>query len=221
MNNDKQRVREIIARRGAKEVKDGYVVNLGIGVPTLIPNFIDENTDVVFQGENGQLGMGSMVDACDADPNIINPSGAHINVVKGASFFDSAESFVLIRGGHVHVTFLGALQADAKGNIANWIIPGKRTNGMGGAMDLLSGAKRVILAMEHTSKGELKILDQCTLPLTAAGKVSMIITEYGVMEVTPQGLLVTEINPQYTPEEMQSVTGCKLNFSPDLRPMQQ
>ena len=211
--------REIIARRGAMEVKEGYIVNLGIGVPTLIPEFIDSSIDVTFQGENGQLGMGDVCTEDEIDTNVINPSGVHIKLVSGGSFFDSADSFMLIRGGHVDVTFLGALQADEKGNIANWIIPGKKTPGMGGAMDLLSGAKSVILAMEHTAKGNIKILDMCTLPLTAAGKVSMIITEYGVMNITPEGLLVTEISPEYTPEQMQEVTGCKLIFAKDIKPM--
>lgn len=211
--------REIIARRGAKEVEDGYVINLGIGVPTLIPQFIDSSFDVTFQGENGLLGMGNVCCEEKIDKDVINPSGVHIETIAGASFFDSADSFMLIRGGHVHVTFLGALQADEKGNIANWIIPGKKTPGMGGAMDLLNGAKRVILAMEHTAKGAFKILDQCTLPLTAAGRVNMIITEYGVMDVTDKGLLVTEISPEYTQEQMQEVTGCKLIFAENIKPM--
>ncbi len=216
----KLNARQIIARRGAKEVKDGYVVNLGIGVPTLIPAFIDPSFDVTFQGENGQLGMGDVCkDEASINPDVINPSGVHIDLVPGACFFDSADSFALIRGGHVDVTFLGALQADAKGNIANWIIPGKKTPGMGGAMDLLTGAKHVILAMEHTAKGSIKILEECTLPLTAAGKVNMIITEYGVMRPTPQGLLVTELSPEYTKEQMQEVTGAKLIFADDLIPM--
>lgn len=215
----KLNTREIIARRGSKEVKEGYIVNLGIGVPTLIPQFIDASIDVTFQGENGQLGMGDVSSEDEIDVNVINPSGVYNKLVKGGSFFDSADSFLLIRGGHVDVTFLGALQADEKGNIANWIIPGKKTPGMGGAMDLLNGAKNVILAMEHTAKGNIKILDICTLPLTAAGKVTMIITEYGVMTVTPEGLLVTEISPEYTQEQMQEVTGCKLIFATDIKPM--
>lgn len=211
--------REIIAQRGAKEVQDGFIINLGIGVPTLIPKFLDTSIDVTFHGENGLLGMGDICCEEKQDPNIYNPSGFQIEIVNGAAFFDSADSFAIIRGGHIDVTFLGALQADEKGNIANWIIPGKKTPGMGGAMDLLNGAKRIILAMEHTAKGNIKILDMCTLPLTAAGKVDMIITEYGVMKVTKEGLLVTEINPDYTHEQMQEVTGCKLIFAEDIKPM--
>ncbi len=216
---NKLSARDIIARRGAKEVQDGYVINLGIGVPTLIPMYLEDNVDVTFQGENGQLGMGGACQEHEIDPDIINPGGVHTTIIKGASFFNSADSFALIRGGHVDVTFLGALQADQYGNIANWAIPGKKTTGMGGAMDLVSGAKRVILAMEHTAKGSLKILDKCTLPLTAAGKVDLIITEYGVMEVTPQGLKVIEINPEYTQQQMQEVTGCELIFPTDIKPM--
>lgn len=211
--------REIIARRGAAEVEDGYIINLGIGVPTLIPNYIPEGKEITFQGENGMLGMGELAFDEDVNPNVINPSGFPVKTIRGGCFFDSADSFILIRGGHVDVTFLGALQADSKGNIANWMIPGKKSPGMGGAMDLLNGAKRVILAMEHTVKGEKKILEHCTLPLTAAGRVDMIITEYGVMKVTKDGLLVTEINPNYTKEQMQEVTGAKLIFSDTLKAM--
>lgn len=217
--NNKLSTREIIARRGAVEVEDGYLINLGIGIPTLIPMFISTDKSVTFQGENGMLGMGELAFGEDVNPNVINPSGLPVKTTKGGSFFDSADSFILIRGGHVDVTFLGALQADAKGNIANWIIPGKKTPGMGGAMDLLNGAKRVILAMEHTSNGNMKILEECTLPLTAAGRVDMIITEYGVMKVTKDGLLVIEKNPNYTREQMQDVTGAKLNFSVNLKDM--
>ena len=208
--------KEIIARRGAK---DGFIINLGIGVPTLIPQFLNKDIYVTFQSENGLLGMGDSCCEAEIDLDVTNPGGGYIKTIPGASFFDSADSFALIRGGHVDVTFLGALQADEKGNLANWAIPGKRTLGMGGAMDLLSGAKNIILAMEHTANGNIKILDMCTLPLTAAGKVNMIITEYGVFNVTEKGLLVTEINPEYTQEQVQAVTGCKLIFAEDIKPM--
>ena len=183
---DKNEMREVIAKRAAKELHDGDVVNLGIGIPTLIPNYLPEGVTVTLQTENGAMGMGPTPEEGKEDKNLINAGGGAITLLPGACTFDSATSFAIIRGGHVNVSFLGALQVDEKGNLANWIIPGKMAPGMGGAMDLVVGAKRVILTMEHTQKGAPKILKECTLPLTAAGQVNMIITEMGVMDITPK-----------------------------------
>lgn len=213
---EKNQIREVIAKRAALELHDGDVVNLGIGLPTLVPNYLAEGIKVTIQSENGLLGMGPAPEAGKEDTNFINAGGGYITYFSGASCFDSSLSFSIIRGNHVDVTILGALQVDSKGNLANWMIPGKRTPGMGGAMDLIVGAKKVILAMEHTARGNHKILEQCTLPLTAEGEVDMIITEMGVMEVTPQGLLLTEINPHFTVEEVQAATSAKLIISDNL-----
>jgi len=216
---DKNQIREVIAKRAAKEIKDGYVVNLGIGLPTLIPNYLAEGMQVTLQSENGLLGMGPTPVVGEEDPYLTNAGGQFITVMPGASTFDSATSFGIIRGGHVDVSILGALQVDEKGDLANWMIPGKKTPGMGGAMDLLSGAKRVILAMEHTAGGNKKILKKCTLPLTAAGQVNQIITEMGVMEITKDGIMLTEINPLFTVEDVQNATEAQLIISSDLKEM--
>jgi len=216
---DKNEMREVIARRAAKELHDGDVVNLGIGIPTLIPNYLPEGVSVTLQTENGAMGIGPTPAEGEEDKNIINAGGGYITLQPGASTFDSATSFAIIRGGHVNVSFLGALQVDEKGNLANWIIPGKMAPGMGGAMDLVVGAKRVILTMEHTQKGAPKILKQCTLPLTAAGQVNMIITEMGVMDITPKGIVLREIHPEFTVEDVQAATEAKLIVSPDLKSM--
>lgn len=213
---DKNQIREVIAKRAALELKDGDVVNLGIGLPTLVPNYLPEGVKVTLQSENGLLGMGPEPETGKEDKNYTNAGGGLITYFEGASCFDSSMSFSIIRGGHVDVTILGALETDEKGNLANWMIPGKKTPGMGGAMDLIVGAKRVILAMEHTAKGVHKILERCNLPLTAAGQVNMIITEMGVMEVTDKGLLLTEIHPEFSVEDVQSSTGAKLIISENL-----
>lgn len=213
---DKNQIREVIAKRAALELKDGDVVNLGIGLPTLVPNYLPEGVKVTLQSENGLLGMGPEPETGKEDKNYTNAGGGLITYFEGASCFDSSMSFSIIRGGHVDVTILGALETDEKGNLANWMIPGKKTPGMGGAMDLIVGAKRVILAMEHTAKGAHKILGRCNLPLTAAGQVNMIITEMGVMEVTDKGLLLTEIHPEFSVEDVQSSTGAKLIISENL-----
>lgn len=213
---DKNQIREVIAKRAALELKDGDVVNLGIGLPTLVPNYLPEGVKVTLQSENGLLGMGPEPETGKEDKNYTNAGGGLITYFDGASCFDSSMSFSIIRGGHVDVTILGALETDEKGNLANWMIPGKKTPGMGGAMDLIVGAKRVILAMEHTAKGAHKILERCNLPLTAAGQVNMIITEMGVMEVTDKGLLLTEIHPEFSVEDVQSSTGAKLIISENL-----
>ena len=216
---DKNQIREVIAKRAAMELKDGDVVNLGIGLPTLIPNYLPEGIHVTLQSENGLLGMGPAPAAGEEDINLVNAGGSYITAMPGAYSFDSATSFVIIRGGHVDLTFLGALQVDEKGDLANWMIPGKLTPGMGGAMDLLIGAKKVVLTMEHTAKGVHKILKKCTLPLTAAGQVNMIITEMGVMEVTQEGIVLKEIHPEFTVEQIQAATEAELIISKDLKPM--
>ena len=216
---DKDQVREVIAKRAAKELHDGDVVNLGIGIPTMIPNYLPEGVTVTLQSENGAMGMGPTPAAGEEDKNLINAGGGYITLMPGGSTFDSATSFAIIRGGHVNVSFLGALQVDENGDLANWIIPGKMAPGMGGAMDLVVGAKKVILTMEHTQKGAPKILKKCTLPLTASGQVDMIITEMGVMEITPEGIVLTEIHPEFTVEDVQAATEATLIISPNLKSM--
>ncbi|KXG76255.1 3-oxoacid CoA-transferase subunit B [Thermotalea metallivorans] len=212
-------VREIIAKRVAQELKDGDVVNLGIGLPTLVANYVPEGIDIILQSENGFVGMGPQAEAGKEIKDLVNAGGVSVTLQPGAAFFDSAMSFAIIRGGHVDATVLGALQVDQKGNLANWMIPGKMVPGMGGAMDLVSGAKKVIVAMEHTAKGTPKILKECTLPLTAAGEVDMIVTEMGVMVVTKEGLILTEIHPDYTVEDVKAATEADLIISPDLKMM--
>jgi acetate CoA/acetoacetate CoA-transferase beta subunit len=216
---DKNQVREVIAKRVAKELKDGNVVNLGIGLPTLVPNYLPKDVELVLQSENGMLGMGPTPEAGTEDENLLNAGGGYITAKTGASTFSSAQSFCIIRGGHVDATILGAMQVDEQGDLANWMIPGKLTPGMGGAMDLLIGAKYVILAMEHTAKGAPKILKKCTLPLTAKGQVNKIVTEMGVMEITDKGIVLQEIHPEFTVEEVQAATEATLIISPDFKPM--
>ncbi len=218
---DKREIREVVAKRVALELQDGDVVNLGIGLPTLIPNYLPKNINLTLQSENGLLGMGPSPVEGEEDDELVNAGGMHTTALPGASSFDSSTSFSIIRGGHVDVTILGALQTDEKGNLANWMIPGKMTPGMGGAMDLIVGAKRVILSMEHTAKGRHKILTECNLPLTAAGQVDMIVTEMGVMVITPEGILLTEKNSKFSIEEVQEATGAKLIIADNLIDMRQ
>lgn len=208
--------KEFIARRVAKELKDGDVVNLGIGLPTMVANYVPENTTVFIQSENGFIGLGPAPGVGEENPNIINAGGQYGTILPGGAFFDSAISFTIIRGGHVDTTVLGALQVDEKGNLANWMIPGKMIPGMGGAMDLVTGAKKVIIAMEHTAKGNYKILKECNLPLTAKGEVNIIITDMGIMEVTKEGLVLKEINPEFTVEQVQAATEARLIIATDL-----
>ena len=217
---DKAQIKEFIAKRVAKELKDGDIVNLGIGLPTMVANYIPEGVNIFLQSENGFIGLGPAPEAGKEDKHIVNAGGQPVTILPGGAFFDSATSFGIIRGGHVDVTVLGALQVDEEGNLANWMIPGKMVPGMGGAMDLVVGAKKVIIAMEHTQKGSPKILNKCTLPLTAAKQVDMIITEMGVMEVTDKGIVLKEINPEYTVEEVQAATEAKLIIADDLKPME-
>ena len=212
--------RELIVKRVARELKDGDVVNLGIGMPTLVANYIPENMDVTSQSENGFLGLGPAPEAGCEDEYIVNAGAQPVTIKSGGMFFDSATSFAIIRGGHVDVTVLGALQVDEEGNLANWMIPGKMVPGMGGAMDLVVGAKRVIVAMEHTAKGAPKILKKCSLPLTASHQVNTIITEMGVMEVTAKGLELVEIAEGLTVEEVQAATEATLIVSANLKTME-
>ena len=212
--------RELIVKRVARELKDGDVVNLGIGMPTLVANYIPEDMDVTFQSENGFLGLGPAPEAGCEDEYIVNAGAQPVTIKSGGMFFDSATSFAIIRGGHVDVTVLGALQVDEEGNLANWMIPGKMVPGMGGAMDLVVGAKRVIVAMEHTAKGAPKILKKCSLPLTASHQVNTIITEMGVMEVTAKVLELVEIAEGLTVEEVQAATEATLIVSANLKTME-
>lgn len=212
-------IKEIIAARVAKELKDGDVVNLGIGLPTMVANFLPEGVHIVLQSENGIMGMGAAAEKGKEDVDIVNAGAQYVTVNPGAMFFDSATSFGIIRGGHVDATILGALEVDQHGNLANWIVPGKMVPGMGGAMDLVVGAKKVIIAMQHTQKGAHKILKECRLPYTAVGVVDMIITEMGVMEITKDGIVLTELHPDYTVEQVQEATEAELIVSPDLKKM--
>lgn len=213
--------KEFIAKRIAKELKDGDVVNLGIGLPTMVANYIPKGVNIILQSENGFVGLGSEPKEGEVDKDIVNAGGQPVTIIKGAAFFDSATSFGIIRGGHVDVTVLGALEVDQKGNLANFMVPGKIVPGMGGAMDLVSGAKKVIIAMTHTTKGEAKILKECSLPLTAVGKVNLIVTEMGVMEVTSKGLVLKEIAPDVTVNDILEATKAELIVSDDLRVMEE
>jgi 3-oxoacid CoA-transferase subunit B len=210
--------RELIARRVAQELRDGFTVNLGIGMPTLVANYIPGGTEVIFQSENGMLGMGPFPLEGEEDPDLVNAGKETVTEIPGSSYFSSSDSFAMIRGGHVDLTVLGGLEVDEKGNLANWAVPGKMLKGMGGAMDLVSGAKRVIIAMEHTSKeGKPKIMRQCTLPLTGLGVVDLIVTELAVIEVTTDGLVLREIAEDMTPEAVQKLTEARLRVATDLK----
>lgn len=213
--------REQIAQRIAQEVEDGYCVNLGIGIPTLVANYIPENKFVMLQSENGLLGMGPFPTEDKIDADLINAGKQTVTALKGASFFSSADSFAMIRGGHVDLTVLGAMEVDETGSIANWMVPGKMVKGMGGAMDLVAGARNVIVAMQHTDKeGNSKLRIKCTLPLTGVRCIKKIVSDFGVIEITPNGFVLKEYAPDLTPERVLAATEGKMTIAPDCKPMQ-
>ena len=211
-------LKERIAKRCAKEFNDGDFINLGIGLPTMVAGFIPDDVMVTCHSENGFAGIDAMADASNLDLDIINSGGSYVTAVQRVKFFDTAESFGLVRGGHVKATVLGAMEVAENGDLANWIVPGKKVAGMGGAMDLCTGCPNVIITMLHTQKGAPKILKECTLPLTAERCVTKIITEMAVIEVRENGLWVTELHPDFTWEDVQAATAAELHKDPEMKP---
>lgn len=214
-------LKERIARRCAKEFNDGDFINLGIGLPTMVADYLPEDIMVTCHSENGFAGIDSLADESNYNVDIINSGGQYVTAVPRAKFFDTAESFGLVRGGHVRATVLGAMEVAENGDLANWIVPGKKVAGMGGAMDLCAGCPEVIITMLHTQKGAHKIKPACTLPLTAEKCVTKIITEMAVMDVTPEGIKVIELHPEFTREEVQEATGVELIWDENLKPYQE
>ena len=217
LKEDKSKIRERIAQRAEKEIQDGYYVNLGIGMPTMVANYVSDNKQIVLQSENGLLGIGRYPKKDEVDPDLINAGKETVTAIKGASYFSSAESFAMIRGGHIDLAILGGMEVSENGDLANWMIPGKMIKGMGGAMDLVHGAKRIVVIMEHVNKyGEPKILKKCSLPLTGKGVVNRIITDRAVIDVTREGLKLAEVAKGYSVKDIIESTEPKLIISEDI-----